>query len=72
MIIATHRTTIDGKEYKLILATINGGKTYYVRNIRKMSDGSEVEAFLSSRQWKAENRVKSHFAKEINDYMNNN
>lgn len=69
MFIASHRTNVDGKEYKLILTEIDGRPSYYVRSVRKMADGSEVDAFLSNRQWKAENRVKARFAKEINEHM---
>lgn len=68
-LVAVHRTNIDGKEYKLILTEIDGRPSYYVRGVRKMADGSEVDAFLSNRQWKAENRVKSRFADKINAHM---
>jgi len=68
-LVNTLRTTIDGKDYKLHLTTIAGQPSYYVRGVRKQADGTEVDAFLSNRQWKAENRVKSRFAKEIKEHM---
>ncbi|WP_089177222.1 hypothetical protein [Bosea sp. AS-1] len=70
----THRTTIDGKDYKVILTSMPDAEgkeraIVWVRSIRKLEDGSEVDAFLSTRQWKAENRAKSRFAKEINEHL---
>lgn len=64
------RTTIDGKDYKVVLAEITGKPVVWVRGVRKMEDGTEVDAFLSARQHKAEARARSRFAKEINEHLN--
>lgn len=67
---ATRLTTkIDGKEYKVILTEMEGRPIIWVRVVRQLADGTTVDAFLSHRQHKAEARVRSRFAKEINDHI---
>lgn len=61
--------SFNGTDYVLVLSTITEKPIHYVRQVRKQDDGSVVYAFLSSRQWKAESRVKSYFAKEIKAHM---
>lgn len=65
----THRTNIDGKTYTVRLGDMAGKPFVWVRSVRVQEDGTEVEAFLSNRQWKAEARAKSRFAKEINEHL---
>jgi predicted RNase H-related nuclease YkuK (DUF458 family) len=66
----TLRTNIDGKDYKVILGTTSDNRKFvWVRSVRKMEDGTEVDAFLSNRQHKAESRARSRFAKEINEHL---
>lgn len=63
-----HYTMIEGKKYVVILCDSLdrfGKKDYYVRSVRVQEDGTEVEAFLSSRQQAAEQRAERAFAKEI-------
>ena len=67
---ATHiTTTIDGKKYRVDFVDICGARNVWVRSVRVLDDGSEVVAFLSARQWKAEARAKTRFAKEIKDWL---
>ena len=65
----THTTIIDGKKYRLDLTMIDGKKSVWVRSVRVQEDGTEVTAFLSNRQWKAESRAKTRFAKEIAEFL---
>lgn len=64
-----HTTVIDGKKYVVVLGDMGGKPFVWVRSVRVQEDGTEVEAFLSNRQWKAENRAKTRFAKEINEHL---
>jgi hypothetical protein len=62
MTTVTLKTKIDGVEYNVHLVSNRG---VWVRVVRVKDDGSTVDAFLSSRQWKKEAQVKRRFEKEI-------
>lgn len=63
------RTNIDGKEYKVFLTHMNDKPIVFVRVVRVLENGERVDAFLSARQHKAENRARSTFANEIKEHM---
>lgn len=59
-------TTHNGSDYVVVLYALdNGVRDAYARVVRKLADGSEVEAFLSHRQAKTERAVLAKFAREI-------
>lgn len=67
-----HYAVIEGKKYVLILnQSLDrfGNKTFWVRSVRVQDDGAEVEAFLSARQYAAEQRALRHFAPLIKAHL---
>lgn len=66
---ARHYTTVGDKKYVVILAEVLGRPVVWPRVVRKQADGTEVEAFMSARQHKAEAMIRRRFAKEINEHL---
>jgi cellulose biosynthesis protein BcsQ len=63
------RTTLNGKNYKVLLIDYDGRAIVWVKVERVQKDGTTVWAFLSHRQYKAEGQVKRRFAAEINAHL---
>lgn len=58
-------TTLNGKTYRLVLNEVCGRQTVHIRVLREKKDGTTEWAFLSLRQHKAEDTIRSRFAAQI-------